>query len=127
MNTLRTWLLVLAVAATIVPASVAAQVQPATVPAAGAAARHRHNLMMQAMAGVDLSDQQKAQIQQLMAQYRQAHPAGSPRDRNARKQLHQQILAVLTPAQQAQFKANIARLRQERRAAMPLPQATATP
>lgn len=62
--------------------------------------------------GVNLSDQQKSQMKQLMQQFRQAHPAGSPPDRQAREQLHQQMLNILTPQQRAQVQQNMQQMRQ---------------
>lgn len=51
---------------------------------------------------LNLTQAQRTQIRQLMVQYRQAHPRGSAFDPQARQQLHQQILNVLTPEQRAQ-------------------------
>lgn len=81
---------------------------------------------MRAMHGINLSDQQRTQIKQIMQQFRQAHPAGSPPDKQAREQLHTQILGVLTPDQQTQFKANLEKLRSEHRenGGAPNPQAS---
>jgi Spy/CpxP family protein refolding chaperone len=53
---------------------------------------------------VDLTDRQRAQIHQLMMQYRAAHPPGSAYDAPARQSLHQEIMNLLTPAQRAQLK-----------------------
>ncbi|HTU81317.1 MAG TPA: hypothetical protein VMF61_04255 [Candidatus Acidoferrales bacterium] len=47
-----------------------------------------------------LTSQQQQQIQQMVGQYSQAHPAGSPVDRPAMKQLRRSIVAMLTPQQQ---------------------------
>ena len=102
--------------------------QPAAVaPAApGAPASRGHHGFMAALRGVNLSDQQKAQIKQLVTQYRQAHPKGSAPDRAGRQQLRTEILNVLTPQQRAQFDANIARMRAERRN-QPAPQGPFAP
>jgi Spy/CpxP family protein refolding chaperone len=59
------------------------------------------------MRGINLSDQQRAQIRQLVQQYHQAHPKGSTFDPQGREQLRQQILGVLTPQQQTQLKQNM--------------------
>ena len=56
-------------------------------------------------AALNLTAQQKAQIKQIREQYRAAHPCGSKPDPAAREQMHQAILNVLTPQQQAQLKA----------------------
>jgi Spy/CpxP family protein refolding chaperone len=66
--------------------------------------------MSRALAGINLSDQQKAKIGQVMQQYRQSHPPGSSVDPQARQQLRQQILDLLTPQQQAQYQQNLQRL-----------------
>ena len=59
---------------------------------------------MRAMRGLNLSTQQQSQIQQLVQQYRQTHPRGSTPDPQSRKDLRTKVMAVLTPAQQAQLK-----------------------
>ena len=104
-----------------------AQVQPqSAAPLQAARVRRHRGFFMQALRSVGLSDQQKTQIQQLVAQYRQAHPAGSARDPQARKQLRDQILGVLTPQQQTELKAKLAQLRAQRRATL-VPQPSPTP
>ena len=65
-----------------------------------------HNGTMGRFARLNLTDQQRTQIRQLTQQYRQAHPWGSASDPQAREELHQQILNVLTPEQRAQLKPN---------------------
>ncbi|MBV8246544.1 MAG: hypothetical protein JOZ38_11515 [Candidatus Eremiobacteraeota bacterium] len=60
---------------------------------------------------LNLSDQQRSQIRQLMQTYRQSHPAGSPPDPQARQQLREQIRSILTPEQQQELQ----QLRQQRR------------
>jgi len=85
---------------------------------------------MRALRDLNLSAQQQAQIQQLVQQYRQAHPRGSNPDPQARKDLRTKIMAVLTPAQQAQLKAEMKKRRSEsgdRDGRGPFPQATASP
>ena len=52
---------------------------------------------------LDLTQQQQAQIKTLIDNYKQAHPEGSQQDPAARKQLHEQIDAVLTPAQRTKL------------------------
>lgn len=61
------------------------------------------------MSGITLTAEQKMKIESLMAAFRQAH-RGSPPDAAARQAFHEQILQVLTPEQQAQFKANAQRM-----------------
>ncbi|PZR56630.1 MAG: hypothetical protein DLM50_07900 [Candidatus Meridianibacter frigidus] len=53
---------------------------------------------------LNLSADQTQRIQGRVQQYRAAHPKGSPKDRQAAKALRGQILAVLTPEQQARLK-----------------------
>jgi Spy/CpxP family protein refolding chaperone len=85
-------------------------------PPAAQAAHHGGHGMMHALHGVNLSDQQRSQIKSLMQAYRQSHPASSQPDPQARKQLREQIMGVLTPDQQAQVKANMAQMRRQRQA-----------
>ena len=70
--------------------------------------------MMHRFSDLNLTDAQKSQIHALMQNYRQAHPRGSAPDPDARKQLRDQINALLTPDQQAQLKADEAKMRAER-------------
>jgi Spy/CpxP family protein refolding chaperone len=94
-------------------AAFAQQAPPADAPSPGAHMHHHGYGFMHGMHGVNLSDQQKTQIHQLVQQYRQSHPEGSQPDPAARKQLRTQIMNVLTPAQQAQVKANMEKMRAE--------------
>lgn len=92
-----------------------AQQAPAqSQPGASQGAYGHHHGGMRWMQGLNLSDQQKQQIQTLMQQYRQAHPRGSQPDPQARKQLQQQVMNVLTPEQRTQAQANMEKMRQER-------------
>lgn len=54
---------------------------------------------MRRFASLGLSPQQQQQIQSLVAQFSQTHPAGSPLDPEAMRTLRQSMLAVLTPQQ----------------------------
>jgi Spy/CpxP family protein refolding chaperone len=105
------------VTALAVPATGFAQVQPAQgqlAPAQGQGERHRGGFgFMREMRELNLSAQQQSQIQQLVQQFRQAHPRGSAPDPQARKDLRAKIMAVLTPAQQAQLKADEQKRRDE--------------
>ena len=142
MNIFRSLLLPAAMsAALIAPVAVFAQ-QTNQAPAPGTygtqsqgqwqGRRHggRHGFMRM-MRGVNLSDQQKTQMKQLMQQFRQAHPKGSPPDRQARIQLHQQMLNILTPQQRTQVQQNIQQMRQSRRERSeqqgPAPEASESP
>ena len=64
---------------------------------------HRHHGMMSMLKTLDLSQQQQNQIKTLVTNYKQAHPKGSQPDDAARKQLRNQVLAVLTPAQRTKL------------------------
>jgi periplasmic protein CpxP/Spy len=92
--------------------------------------RHGGHRFMRMLKGVNLSDQQKTQMRQLMQQFRQAHPEGSPPDRQAREQLHQQMLNILTPQQRAQVQQNMQQMRERRqqdRGNQPSPEASESP
>ena len=104
------------VAAVAVPAAGFAQVQPSPAPLSQPfqGQRHRHGFgFMHEMRSLNLSAQQQDQIKQLMTQYRQAHPRGSTPDPQARKDLRTKVMAVLTPAQQQQLKADQAKHKSE--------------
>ena len=97
-----------------------AQQTSAQSPATSHVSGHNHHRgMMRMFRGINLSDQQKTQIQQIMQQYRQAHPEGSQPDPDARKAMRQQLMSVLTPDQQAQVKANLQKMRAERNGQRP--------
>jgi len=108
--------------ALIAPVAVFAQ-QAAQSPAPGSYSQGHgqwqghHRGFMGALRGVNLSDSQKAQIKQIMQQFRQAHPEGSMTDpqarRQARQQLMQQVMNVLTPQQRTQVQQNIQQMRQQ--------------
>jgi Spy/CpxP family protein refolding chaperone len=88
-----------------------------------------HRGMMANLRTLNLSDQQRTQIRQIVTQYRSAHPKGSDPDPQARKAMRDQVMAVLTPDQQSAFKANAQRARQQRKqleenARPPQPEAT---
>lgn len=54
---------------------------------------------MRRMASLGLTPQQQGQIQALIGQWSQTHPAGSPLDLAAMRQLRQSVMAILTPQQ----------------------------
>ncbi len=85
--------------------------QDQQAPAAPAQSQQHGDRMMRRFNDLNLSDQQKSQIQSLMQTYRQAHPKGSAPDPDARKQLREQIDAVLTPDQRGQMKADMEKYR----------------
>jgi Spy/CpxP family protein refolding chaperone len=59
---------------------------------------------------LNLTDEQRTQMHQLIAQYRQAHPAGSSADPQARAQLYQRIRNLLTPQQRSELQQSRAQL-----------------
>ena len=114
-------------AAVLIPAGTFAQ--QAQTPAGTAAPQgqwqggHRHHGgMMRAFRDLNLTDQQKTQIRQMMQQFRQAHEGQRP-DAQAREQLRNQILSVLTPQQRAQYQAKIQQMRRQH----PEPESTTKP
>jgi Spy/CpxP family protein refolding chaperone len=99
----------------------AQQAQPGQQP--GASTRHHHTTpsaakiqhrWMKRFGHMNLSGDQQQRIQSMVEQYSQSHPAGSPIDRNAGKELHRQIMGVLSSDQQNQYQQE----RQARRAQM---------
>jgi hypothetical protein len=73
----------------------------------------QHKLGRQ-MQNLNVTGQQQQQITSLINTYSQQHPEGSPVDRAAMKQLRQEIMSVLTPAQQAQYEQERAALATQR-------------
>jgi len=65
-------------------------------------AQHRGG-MMSMLRKLDLSTQQQDQIKALIQAFEQAHAQGTKPDPAELQQLHEQILAVLTPAQRTQL------------------------
>ena len=101
-----------------IPAAGFAQVQPSPAPLTQplqGQRRHGGFGFMRQMRSLNLSTQQRSQIQQLMQHYRQSHPRGSTPDPQARKDLRAKVMAVLTPAQQQQLKADQAKRKSESR------------
>ena len=113
MKSIRTFLVPAAlVAALALPSASFAQAEQPQPPAgAQQEAPHRHGGFMRAMQGLNLTADQQAKIKTLMDQFHAAHPKGSPRDPQAAKALHEQLMAVLTPTQQAQLKTNMQAMR----------------
>jgi Spy/CpxP family protein refolding chaperone len=58
---------------------------------------------MKRLGNLNLSGDQQQRIQSMINQYSQAHPEGSPRDREAGRELRRQILSVLNSDQQNQY------------------------
>jgi Spy/CpxP family protein refolding chaperone len=84
-------------------ADTTSDVTPGVTPASPTATHHHHRGWAAMAQQLDLSQQQQQQIKTLSANYKQAHPKGSQPDLAARKQLHEQILAVLTPDQRTKL------------------------
>ncbi|HEX5275219.1 MAG TPA: hypothetical protein VFW34_08080 [Candidatus Rubrimentiphilum sp.] len=96
-----------------VPAIGFAQVQPATGQNQQQSGSERHHGGFRFLKDLNLTSQQQTQIDQIRRQYRQAHPKGSARDPQAMKEMRDKMMAVLTPAQQAQLKADMQKRRAE--------------
>ncbi|MDQ2681581.1 MAG: hypothetical protein M3Y21_11285 [Candidatus Eremiobacteraeota bacterium] len=91
--------------------------------------RHHRNPFMSALHSVNLTADQKTQMKSLMTTYKQSHPKGSAPDRAGRKQLHDSMVNLLTPAQRTQFDQKLQVMRSKHKQ-MPgglTPQATPTP
>ena len=68
---------------------------------------HHANFFRQGLNRIGLSAEQHQQIRSIFQQFRASHPQGSHPGKAAQKQLHQNILAVLTPQQKQQLHAFI--------------------
>lgn len=64
-------------------------------------AQEIYGRMMRHFASLGLAPQQQQRIQSLVDAFSRMHPAGSPLDPTAMRQLHEQVRAVLTPQQLA--------------------------
>lgn len=110
--------------AIIVPVSVLAQ-QSTPVPGGAPTQNapewhgHHHGGMMRMMRDLNLSDQQKTQIQQIMQQFRQSHMTGERPDAQAREQLRSQIMNVLTPQQRTELQNKMQQMRRQHREPQP--------
>ncbi|HLI96584.1 MAG TPA: hypothetical protein VKT72_10930 [Candidatus Baltobacteraceae bacterium] len=81
--------------------------QSAPMPNSAMSCGGGHGTGVNPMRGIKLTPQQRSEIRTIREQFRAAHPCGSHPSAQARAALHQQILGVLTPAQQAQYQANL--------------------
>ncbi|HEX8805688.1 MAG TPA: Spy/CpxP family protein refolding chaperone [Candidatus Aquilonibacter sp.] len=127
---LRVTLLAGLIAASLALPAVAQQQQQPSPPAQGQPGGQGGNRMMRMFDGLNLTDQQKSQIQTIMQNFRQAHPPGTPPDPAARKQLMDQINGVLTPDQRTKLQANMEKYREQHQGndtTNPAPAPTATP
>lgn len=102
-------------AALSLPVAVSAQQAPAPVmqqaPGGTQSTPKIYRRWSRLLNGVNLSNQQHDQIQSLLDQYAQAHPAGSQRVRGAARQLREQIFGILTPQQQSQVQQTMQQMR----------------
>jgi Spy/CpxP family protein refolding chaperone len=106
---LRSLALVAALSSIVIPAAVSAQqASPPPAAPAPAAAECGGGHGANPMAGIQLTPAQHQQIKSFREAFRAQYPCGSKVPKTAREQLQQQIMGVLTPAQQAQYQANLA-------------------
>lgn len=127
MNTIRIAALLACAAAIGTPLALRAQsqsvAQTAPTPGAMSGAHHgHHNPLLKALKGLNLSDQQRQQIQGYVSATKTADANATPDQQRAdRKKLREEIFSVLTPAQQAQLKATLKAQRQEHQESEPTP------
>jgi Spy/CpxP family protein refolding chaperone len=62
---------------------------------------------MRRFGNLNLSGDQQQRIQSMINQYSQAHPQGSPHDRDASRALRHEIMSVLNSDQQSQYRAEM--------------------
>jgi Spy/CpxP family protein refolding chaperone len=77
---------------------------------------HAYNRWMKRLQPIGLSAQQMQQVQNVLGQYAQQHPEGSPKDPQASHALRAQIFGILTPDQQARLQQEMRTMKMERRA-----------
>jgi Spy/CpxP family protein refolding chaperone len=101
---MRPFLLALLTVLAAAPIAVSAQQAPAPAYArVNPSGQTMYDHWVRRLTNENLSQQQQTQIGNLIYQYAQQHPQGSPVDRASRRALVQQIIGVLTPQQRAQF------------------------
>ncbi|HXW76369.1 MAG TPA: hypothetical protein VEJ20_03075 [Candidatus Eremiobacteraceae bacterium] len=110
MNVYKSLILVALSAMLLATPALALADPPASVPAPSAGHHGGWGSMLRAL---DLTPQQRLQIKSLVEAYREAHPQGSQPDEAARKQLREQILALLTPEQRTQFEQELRQRRED--------------
>jgi Spy/CpxP family protein refolding chaperone len=93
-------------AALLTPAAAFAQQAPSQDAQAQQQSPHRQGGFANRFQDLNLSDQQKTQIQQIVQNFRQSHQ-GQPPSAQDRQQLQSQIDAVLTPQQRQQLAADM--------------------
>lgn len=118
-------LLAATLAATSLCAPAIAQVTPAPSPIPAASGTvtgpNAHGVGMWGLVEnlADITPQQRTQIEALRTQYQQAHQPGTPPDRTAMRALRQQLMNILTTAQQQQLRAEIQQLRAQHEQSSP--------
>jgi Spy/CpxP family protein refolding chaperone len=101
------------IAAFAAPLTAFAQQPPPPVTGSPAPERQYRSPFMRALHTLDLSPVQRQQIEDAVAQTRQANRNADESTRRVnREKLHAQIDAILTPEQRAQFQAELQRQRQ---------------
>lgn len=106
------------IAAFSLPAAASAQVAQPVMQGQGqrAPGARLYNRWMKRLQPIGLSAQQMQQVQNILGQYAQQHPEGSPKDPQASHALRDQIFGMLTPDQQSRLKEEMRTLKMERRA-----------
>lgn len=108
------------------PASAQTTPQPPPVPAASGTVTgpnaHRGGgggmwNLVEGLSGI--TPQQRQAIEGLRTQFQQAHQPGTPPDRATMQSLRQQLMNVLTPAQQQQLRTELQQWRAQRQAQGP--------
>lgn len=118
----------LAAIVTALPLSASAQViptqqnGPSGQPAQGAPHPHHVSPYMRALRSLNLSDAQKAQIRSIVQSYRQKNQGVDQATRRTNmRQMRSDIVGILTPDQQAQFRTQLQQMREQERKANPGP------
>lgn len=104
-------------AALSLPIAVSAQVAPqpgVAAPNQRGSGERTYDRWMKRLSAIGLSAQQQQQVQNVLGQYGQQHPPGSPRDPQAAHALRDQIFSILTPDQQGRLRAEMQAMRAQR-------------
>jgi Spy/CpxP family protein refolding chaperone len=119
----RTHLTIITLIGTLLGASVAANAQSDSAPAAPQHG-HRMNLMQRAMQGITLTSSEQTQVQAAQQKFHESRKTATP---ETRADLKADIEAALTPDQRTQFDANIKTIRAQMRAERKAAENAATP
>lgn len=106
------------IAALALPIAASAQAVPPSAAVQGqrSPGDRTYNRWMKRLSPIGLSAQQQQQVQNILGQYAQQHPLGSPRDPQGAHALRDQIFSVLSQDQQARLQQELQQLRAEHRA-----------